>query len=159
MLAMGKHVILTDYSAHTEYADETNAHLVKVDRLEDAHDGHWFRADDPAWAARPGRWAQPRRSPGRPARRAHAPHPQAEAGRRARTQPRRRRVDAAVHLGQHRLGNLVRPRLTPDNAAMKLYRRTEAFAGVPFHRIDHLAPPDLTYLLKTLLSHDKDNHT
>jgi hypothetical protein len=42
---------------------------------------------------------------------------------------------------------------------MKLYRRTEAFAGVPFHRIDHLAPPDLTYLLKTLLSHDKDNHT
>lgn len=57
MLAMGKHVILTDYSAHTEYADETVAHLIKVDRQEDAHDGYWFRADDSAWEGEPGRWA------------------------------------------------------------------------------------------------------
>lgn len=58
MLAMGKHVILTDYSAHTEYADETNAHLIRVDQLEDAHDGYWFRADDPSWQGKPGRWAR-----------------------------------------------------------------------------------------------------
>lgn len=58
MLAMGKHVILTDYSAHTEYANATNALLLTVDRLEDAHDGHWFDAGDRAWDGPPGQWAE-----------------------------------------------------------------------------------------------------
>jgi glycosyltransferase involved in cell wall biosynthesis len=58
MLAMGKHVIITNYSAHTEYADETNAHLIQIDRLEDAHDGHWFDATDPSWNGTPGQWAE-----------------------------------------------------------------------------------------------------
>jgi glycosyltransferase involved in cell wall biosynthesis len=58
MLAMGKRVIITDVSAHTEYADETNSLLIYADKLEDAHDGYWFRADDPAWGGKPGRWAE-----------------------------------------------------------------------------------------------------
>jgi glycosyltransferase involved in cell wall biosynthesis len=68
MLAMGKHVIITNYSAHTEYADETNAHLIQIDKLEDAHDGVWFRADSPDWDQwaidhygcyrKPGQWAE-----------------------------------------------------------------------------------------------------
>lgn len=58
MLAMGKHVILTDFSAHTEYATAANSLLIGVDDLEVAYDGHWFLADDRTWAGgEPGRWA------------------------------------------------------------------------------------------------------
>ena len=42
MMAMGKHVIATDYSAHSEFVSEFNAHLVDIDNLEDAFDGKWF---------------------------------------------------------------------------------------------------------------------
>lgn len=57
MLAMGKSVILTDYSGHTEYARPDNSLLIKIDSLEDAHDGVWFHADAPDWNSKPGQWA------------------------------------------------------------------------------------------------------
>jgi glycosyltransferase involved in cell wall biosynthesis len=58
MLAMGKHVILTDYSAHKDYANSINSLLISVPFLEYAHDGHWFLMNDPAWAGYPGQWAR-----------------------------------------------------------------------------------------------------
>lgn len=58
MLAMGKHVILTDYSAHTEFATPHSSLLISIDEVEDAHDGIWFRADAPEWQGAPGQWAK-----------------------------------------------------------------------------------------------------
>jgi glycosyltransferase involved in cell wall biosynthesis len=42
MMACGLPVITTDYSAHTEYATNDNAMLVKVNQLEPAFDNKWF---------------------------------------------------------------------------------------------------------------------
>jgi len=42
MMSCGKHVIATDYSAHTEFCNEENCRLIKLDKLEDAFDGKWF---------------------------------------------------------------------------------------------------------------------
>lgn len=62
MLAMGKHVIATNYSAHTEFCTGGAARLVEPShdaegmQLEDAHDGIWFNADDPEWRGTPGQW-------------------------------------------------------------------------------------------------------
>ena len=42
MMAMGKHVILTNYSGHTEYANNETSLLIDIDELEDAYDGKWF---------------------------------------------------------------------------------------------------------------------
>lgn len=42
MLAMGKHLIITDYSAHTEFCDTFNAQLITVEGTEPAFDGKWF---------------------------------------------------------------------------------------------------------------------
>lgn len=50
MMSMGKHVITTDYSAHTQYCNKDNARLIKVDNLEPADDGVWFSGE--------GRWAR-----------------------------------------------------------------------------------------------------
>jgi len=50
MMAMGKNVIATDYSAPTEYLTPQNARLIQVDRLEDAHDAKWFHGQ--------GQWAE-----------------------------------------------------------------------------------------------------
>ncbi len=50
MMAMGKHVIATNYSAPTEYLTPENARLIDVDRLEDAHDAKWFHGQ--------GQWAE-----------------------------------------------------------------------------------------------------
>lgn len=58
MLAMGKHVILTNYAGHTEYANADNSLLINIDRLEDAHDGIWFDASRSAWGGKPGQWAE-----------------------------------------------------------------------------------------------------
>jgi len=58
MLAMGKHLILTDYSAHTEWANADVARLIQVDDTEPAHDGVWFKSDLPEWQGEPGRWAK-----------------------------------------------------------------------------------------------------
>jgi glycosyltransferase involved in cell wall biosynthesis len=57
MLAMGKHVIITDYSSHTEYANADNSRLIYVDNLEPANDGIWFNADSEEWDGKPGEWA------------------------------------------------------------------------------------------------------
>lgn len=50
MMAMGKHVIATNFSAHTEFVTRQNAHLVHIDHLEDAFDGKWFHGFG-QWAA------------------------------------------------------------------------------------------------------------
>lgn len=42
MMACGKQVIATNYSAHTEFCTKDNAYLVDIDNLEDAYDGRWF---------------------------------------------------------------------------------------------------------------------
>lgn len=42
MLALGKHIIITNYSAHTEFVNGDNAWLVEIDELEPARDGIWF---------------------------------------------------------------------------------------------------------------------
>lgn len=42
MLAMGKEVITTNYSGQTEFCNHNNAHLIEVDKMEDANDGIWF---------------------------------------------------------------------------------------------------------------------
>jgi glycosyltransferase involved in cell wall biosynthesis len=50
MMAMGKYVILTDYSAHTEFASEINSKLIKIDETEEAYDGIWFHGQG-EWAS------------------------------------------------------------------------------------------------------------
>lgn len=50
MMAMGKSVIATDYSAPTEYLTPENARLIRVDRLEDAVDAKSFHGQ--------GQWAE-----------------------------------------------------------------------------------------------------
>lgn len=42
MMAMGKNVIATNYSAPTEYLTPLNARLIEIDRLVEAGDGKWF---------------------------------------------------------------------------------------------------------------------
>lgn len=42
MMAMGKTVIATNYSAHTEFCNQDNAKLIEIDRTEPAFDGKWF---------------------------------------------------------------------------------------------------------------------
>lgn len=42
MMACGKHVITTDYSAHTEFCTKENAGLVTIKEVEPAFDGKWF---------------------------------------------------------------------------------------------------------------------
>lgn len=49
-MAMNKPVIATDYSAHTEYCDNQNSFLVKIDTTEPANDGKWFHGE--------GNWAK-----------------------------------------------------------------------------------------------------
>ena len=42
MMAAGKHVIATNYSAHTEFCTEENCGLVPIKDIEPAFDGKWF---------------------------------------------------------------------------------------------------------------------
>ena len=42
MMALGKPVITTNYSAHTEFCDEYNALLIEPTNMEPAFDGKWF---------------------------------------------------------------------------------------------------------------------
>ena len=50
MMACGKHVIATDYSAHTEFCDNDNCLLVDIDNLETAIDGVFFDGKKGMWA-------------------------------------------------------------------------------------------------------------
>lgn len=56
-LAMGKQLIVTNCSAHTEFCNSENSKLIDCDQMEEAHDGIWFRADAPDWQGKPGKWA------------------------------------------------------------------------------------------------------
>lgn len=49
-MAMNKPVIVTNYSAHTEYCNSDNSYLVNIDSLEPANDGKWFNGS--------GNWAK-----------------------------------------------------------------------------------------------------
>ena len=42
MMAAGKHVVTTDYSAHTEFCTKENSGLVTIKDVEPAVDGKWF---------------------------------------------------------------------------------------------------------------------
>jgi len=50
MLACGKEVITTNYSAHTEFCNEKNAKLVEIENKEIAFDGKWFHGTCGKWA-------------------------------------------------------------------------------------------------------------
>lgn len=52
MMAMGKHVIATDYSAHTEFCTKENCYLIQPDGMEPAFDGIFFKGgrDSGEWA-------------------------------------------------------------------------------------------------------------
>lgn len=41
-MAIGKPIITTNYSAHTEYCNSDNSYLINIDELEPANDGKWF---------------------------------------------------------------------------------------------------------------------
>lgn len=49
-MALNKPVIATNYSAHTEYCNDSNCYLIDVDDLETANDGKWFNGT--------GKWAK-----------------------------------------------------------------------------------------------------
>jgi glycosyltransferase involved in cell wall biosynthesis len=42
MMCCGKHVIISDCTAHQEFCDDSNSKLVEMGALEEAHDGVWF---------------------------------------------------------------------------------------------------------------------
>lgn len=42
LLACGKHLIVTNYSAHTEFCTQENSWLVPINNVEPAEDGKWF---------------------------------------------------------------------------------------------------------------------
>jgi len=50
MMACGKHVICTNYSAHTEFCNNENSRLIKISSLEPAYDGIWFHGNVGNWA-------------------------------------------------------------------------------------------------------------
>ena len=50
MMACGKNVIATNYSAHTEFCDENNSRLVSIDNMETAYDGVFFDGKKGMWA-------------------------------------------------------------------------------------------------------------
>lgn len=42
LMSCGKHVIITDYSAHSEFCNSNNSLLVSISKTEIAKDGKWF---------------------------------------------------------------------------------------------------------------------
>ena len=50
LLSMGKELIITDFSAHTEFCTAENSRLISIDNTEDAFDGIWFHGQ--------GQWAE-----------------------------------------------------------------------------------------------------
>ena len=51
MMSMGKHVIATDYSAHTEFCTHENTALIEINNLEKAEDGLFFDGSVGEWAS------------------------------------------------------------------------------------------------------------
>ncbi len=50
MMACGKQVITTNYSAHTEFCSEDNSYLIDIEDLEPAYDGVFFNGSHGRWA-------------------------------------------------------------------------------------------------------------
>jgi len=50
MMACGKSVIATHYSAHTEFCNDRNSSLIAIEETEPAYDGKWFFGDG-NWAS------------------------------------------------------------------------------------------------------------
>ncbi len=50
VMACGRHVITTNYSAHTEFCDENNSYLIPIFNTVPAYDGIWFNKQ--------GNWAE-----------------------------------------------------------------------------------------------------
>ena len=51
MMSCGKHVIATNYSAHTEFCTKDNCELIHIDKEEPMYDGKWFKPTDGTWAS------------------------------------------------------------------------------------------------------------
>lgn len=51
MMATGKQLIITDYSAHTEFCTNDNSRLINITEEEPAYDGKWFVGDNGVWAS------------------------------------------------------------------------------------------------------------
>ena len=51
MMSCGKHVIATNYSAHTEFCTKENCYLIEIDEEEPMYDGKWFFQKDGVWAS------------------------------------------------------------------------------------------------------------
>jgi len=50
MMSCGRHVITTNYSAHTEFCNENNSFLIDITSTTPAYDGKWFHGDG-NWAS------------------------------------------------------------------------------------------------------------
>lgn len=50
LMSCGKHVIITNYSAHTEFCNTENSLLIDIDEMEPAYDGKWFNGKVGSWA-------------------------------------------------------------------------------------------------------------
>jgi glycosyltransferase involved in cell wall biosynthesis len=50
MMACGKNVIATNYSAHTEFCNKDNCFLIECEDKELAYDGRWFHGKCGSWA-------------------------------------------------------------------------------------------------------------
>lgn len=50
MMAMNKPIIITNYSAHTEFCNKDNSYLVDIDNTEPAYDDKWFNGEG-NWAS------------------------------------------------------------------------------------------------------------
>jgi len=51
MMSMGKPVITTDYSAHTQFCTYDNSYLLDICEEEPMYDGKWFKKDCGTWAS------------------------------------------------------------------------------------------------------------
>ena len=50
MMSCGKDIIITNYSAHTEFCNNENSHLIDIIEEEPIYDGKWFVGDNGTWA-------------------------------------------------------------------------------------------------------------
>lgn len=50
MMSCGRHVITTNYSAHTEFCNQNNSRLIEITEKTIANDGKWFTSGIGSWA-------------------------------------------------------------------------------------------------------------
>ena len=50
LMSCGKHVIITNYSAHTEFCNKENSLLIDMSQMEKAYDGKWFNGKVGSWS-------------------------------------------------------------------------------------------------------------